>query len=375
LKTYERIPTLDGWRAVAIAAVMLSHGFLLSGSPSRFVRAISYTAEYLGGLGVALFFAISGYLITTLLLRELEDSGRISLKGFYCRRAFRILPPAYLYLAALWCLRKPLAGGELASAAFFFSNYWADRLWFTQHFWSLSMEEHFYLFWPAMLALLGIRRAAIAAGFLIVAVMIWRPWSLAHVHLPFPALQRTDMRIDAFLCAGVVAILLRSKHERRAKRILESSNIRIGATLGLAAASVWAVAGSAPATVTLAQSILLPILLVSTTLWRESLLWRFLESAPLRWMGGISYGLYLWQQMFLVSHTQRTLITAGQAFLPRVAAVFGLASASYYLLERPLLRYGRGLSAKFSTGLRQVSWNNESYAPNTPGSSGVRPKA
>jgi peptidoglycan/LPS O-acetylase OafA/YrhL len=77
---------------VAIAFVMLSHGFVPRDASTRQARALGYLAGHLGGLGVALFFAISGYLITTLLLRELGSTGRISLKGFYIRRAFRILP-------------------------------------------------------------------------------------------------------------------------------------------------------------------------------------------------------------------------------------------------------------------------------------------
>jgi peptidoglycan/LPS O-acetylase OafA/YrhL len=88
-----------------------------------------------------------------------------------------------------------LRSGELASAAFFYSNYWADRSWYTAHFWSLSMEEHFYLLWPVLLVCLGMRRALLAAGVLIAMTALWRPWSLAHIQLPYPALQRTDMRL------------------------------------------------------------------------------------------------------------------------------------------------------------------------------------
>jgi peptidoglycan/LPS O-acetylase OafA/YrhL len=80
---------------------MVSHGFLLKGAATRPLRAISYIAGHLGGTGVALFFAISGYLITTLLLEERDQAGRISLLGFYVRRGFRILPPAYFFLAIL----------------------------------------------------------------------------------------------------------------------------------------------------------------------------------------------------------------------------------------------------------------------------------
>lgn len=356
----DRIPTLDGWRAVAICAVMVSHGFLLADSATGRARAISYAAGQLGGLGVALFFAISGYLITTLLLRERAEAGRISLPGFYIRRAFRILPPAYVYLTVLVILGKRLQRGELSSAAFFFSNYWADRSWWTQHFWSLSMEEHFYLLWPATLVLLGVAGALRGAGVAVGAIILWRPWSLVHVHLPFPALQRTDMRLDAFLFAGALAIALHSGGGGGAAdtltRTLTSTWFRIAASLALVAVSAWPLAGSARATGTLLQSALLPPLLVSAVLWPGSLIYRFLESVPARWVGRISYGLYLWQQLFLVSHSASTLVAAAAVFLPRLAAVFAVAAVSYYFMERRLLTYGRSLSARFTRMPRPLGW-------------------
>ncbi len=342
----QRIPALDGLRAVAIAAVMLSHGFLMPGASSRPSRAIGYIAGHLGGLGVALFFAISGYLITSLLL---EDQ---NLQGFYIRRAFRILPPAYVYLMVV-AIAEPLRRGELASAAFFYSNYWADRSWYTAHFWSLSMEEHFYLLWPVLLGCLGVRRALIAAGALIAITALWRPWSLAHIHLPYPALQRTDMRLDAFLFAAILAILMRSPYRALLLRVLTAAWFRILGSLTLLAAWTWALAGSAPATETLIESALLPAIVVSVIYWPSSRVFRFLEAQPLRWMGRISYGLYLWQQLFLAP--------PANAFLPRVALTFVAAAASYYWLERPVLHYGRAPGRNWN---RQVLWNNEFFAEN-----------
>jgi peptidoglycan/LPS O-acetylase OafA/YrhL len=341
-----RIPTLDGWRAVAIAAVMVSHGFLLNGAATRPTRAIGYIAGHLGGLGVALFFAISGYLITTLLLEEQDQWGRISLRGFYMRRGFRILPPAYLYLIVL-AIAEPLRPGELPSAAFFYSNYWAERSWYTAHFWSLSMEEHFYLLWPAMLAGLGVRRALIAATVLLTATALWRPWSLAHVSLPYPALQRTDMCLDAFLFAGALAILLHGPYRFPLLRVLTSAWFRVLSVLVLAAVWTWTLAASAPATGTLVESAVLPCLLVSVICWQRSHVFEILESAPLRWMGRISYGLYLWQQLFLAPGFGATVLT-------RICLIFGAATLSYYLLERPLLHYGRALSRRIRTRGREA---------------------
>jgi len=331
---------------VAIAAVMVSHGFLMTGAPTRSERAVGYVAGHLGALGVAVFFAISGYLITTLLL---EDQ---NLRGFYLRRAFRILPPAYLYLIVV-AISEPLRSGELASAAFFYSNYWADRSWYTAHFWSLSMEEHFYLLWPVLLIGLGVRRALIAAGLLIAATELWRPWSLAHIQLPFPALQRTDMRLDAFLFAGILAILMRGPYHAPLLRLLTAAWFRVLSSLTLLAAWTWALASSTPASGTLVESALLPAVLVSIIHWPHSGAFQVLESAPLRWMGRISYGLYLWQQLFLAP--------PAVAFLPRVALTFAAAAASYYLLERPLVRYAR---APGRTWNRQVLWNHEFFAEN-----------
>jgi peptidoglycan/LPS O-acetylase OafA/YrhL len=342
-----RIPALDGWRAVAIALVIVSHGILLREPADRLGRAAGYFAGHLGGTGVALFFAISGFLITTLLLEEKDRTGRISLRGFYLRRAFRILPPAYLYLACLaaldsagWLVEK-LHRGEIASAVFLFNNYWPDRSWYTSHFWSLAMEEHFYLFWPAALAALGVKRALAGAGILIAATFLWRPWGLALGSLSVPALQRTDMRLDAFLFACVLAILLRSRWRAPLLRVLRAGWFRWPAVALLAASWAWALLGSAAAVKTLVESALLPPLLASVMLRPESAVHRCLELGPLRWIGRVSYGLYLWQQMFLhrgVSPEPQSILVV----LPiRGAAIFLVATASFYLLEQPLLAFSR----------------------------------
>ncbi len=357
---------------------MLSHGFLPTSATDRPVRVAGYIAGHLGGLGVALFFAISGYLITTLLLEEGERRGGVSLRGFYARRAFRILPAAYLYLMVLaiaggygW-LHESLRRGELSSAAFFYSNYWPERSWYTAHFWSLSMEEHFYLLWPAILAGLGARRTLVVTGLLAAATELWRPWSLAHMHLPYPALQRTDMRLDAFLYAGLLAILLHGPYRLPVLRALTSFWFRACSVLAVAAAWVWMLAGSAPSTGTLVESALLPAILVSVIHWPASWLFRILEWAPLRWMGRISYGLYLWQQLFFTPQPTVTFAGAAEVFLPRVALTFAAAIASYYLLEQPLLTHGRAVSSRFQNNpgqpcrkqYPQVSWNNEPDAEN-----------
>ena len=269
-------------------------------------------------------------------------------------------------------LGESLRGGELASAAFFYSNYWPERSWYTAHFWSLAMEEHFYLLWPALLAVLGAWRGLVATIVLVAAVALWRPWSLAHVVLPYPALQRTDLRLDAFLYAGLLAIVLHGPYRLQVRRVLTAFWFRACSALAVLAAWVWMLAGSAISTGTLVESALLPAILVSVIYWPGSWLFRMLEWAPLRWMGRISYGLYLWQQLFFIPKPAVMLSAAANGFLPRLALTFVAATASYYLLERPLLSYGRAVSNRFQTPSwrhrpkqhPQVSWSNEPDAEN-----------
>jgi len=359
-----RIPTLDGWRAVAIGAVMLSHGLLLRGSATRSMRAIGYIAGHLGGTGVALFFAVSGFLITTLLLEELGLNSRISLPAFYIRRVFRILPPAYVYLAVValagscgW-LGESLRRGELASAAFFYSNYWGDRSWYTAHFWSLSMEEHFYLLWPALLAALGVRPALVAAGILLAMTMLWRPWSLAQMaQLPYPALQRTDMRLDAFLFSCSLAVLLHGQYRAPLLKALSTAWFRLLSVGCLISVWTWTLVRSAPATGTLVESALLPCMLVSVIYWPDSGLFRVLEAWPLRLVGKISYGLYLWQQFFLRASPADHLAGALVHFLLGIVLTFLAAAMSYYFLEQPVLAYGRAVSRRLQ--IRSLEFSSE----------------
>ena len=133
--------------------------------------------EYAGPLGVQIFFAISGYIITTLLLREFRQNGRISISAFYVRRAFRILPPLWLMLGATFLLtslgyvfvdRKSF----VLSGAFLCNLNPNNCYWLVGHTWSLAVEEQFYLFWPLLLSLIGFRaltQVALALCLLFVA--------------------------------------------------------------------------------------------------------------------------------------------------------------------------------------------------------------
>ena len=174
-----RIPSLDGLRAISILFVLFSHAvgthhFLAEGQVGPLLG--------LGELGVRVFFVISGYLITTLLLEETARYGRIDLGRFYLRRTMRIFPAFYAFVLALIVLEAvgliALNPGDKLHALTYTSNYDPDRSWYVGHTWSLAVEEHFYLLFP-LLALVLLRRtqpqraAAVLLG-LCAAILVWR---------------------------------------------------------------------------------------------------------------------------------------------------------------------------------------------------------
>ena len=172
-----------------------------------------------------LFFAISGFLITNRLLEEYESAGHVSLRSFYIRRAFRILPAALTYLLTLCVLGFalgwiPLTAGQILSSALFFRNYWVEpaaQSWYTGHYWSLSVEEHFYLLWPGLLVALQPRRARWVVPPLALLFAIWRGFDtqFGWVAALNPAWRdlvgRTDYRMDGLLWGCTAAFVWDSK--------------------------------------------------------------------------------------------------------------------------------------------------------------------
>ncbi|MGH9877071.1 MAG: acyltransferase family protein [Nitrososphaerales archaeon] len=206
-----RIPCLDGLRAISITLVLILH----LGIPYYVIPSGIFGYISLGHLGVMIFFTISGYLITGLLLRELESDGRINLIRFYFRRTLRIFPPYYflvlVYIIAIQAIGWiQLAPREAVHMLTYTSNYYPERVWEASHFWSLAVEEQFYLLWPATLLLLGKRWGLWAALLLILLCPLLRT---GFFHL-FPEML-SDIRYRTEMCADSIAVgcLLAGKHE------------------------------------------------------------------------------------------------------------------------------------------------------------------
>lgn len=343
------IPALDGWRAVAIMMVVLFHGFLNVVSKtgetdqSPIVRSISH----IGALGVLIFFAISGYIITTRLYVDSRGCP-ISLPVFYLKRCFRILPAMWVYLLTLCALAAAhviqMERADL-SAPVFLTNYFPASV-YTAHFWSLSVEEHFYLLWPLCLLFAGWRRALPVGAALFLAAGIYRAMRLTQLGvrdaLPGVAfstrgdfLSHTEARIDYILAGCMLALLL--IFYPVARRFVEVCGTAW--CFGLLLTAIFLLSRVNSVDVRSLQALLIALLVVSSSLQTQSLINRVLSHQLLVNIGKISYSLYLWQQLFLVRSSVPWL-QGPAALLPRVGAALLTAWVSHICIERPAIRLG-----------------------------------
>jgi peptidoglycan/LPS O-acetylase OafA/YrhL len=344
------IPTLDGWRAVAVCLVIGAHCDNMLRNNGSWL-AMRFAALFThAGYGVDIFFTLSGFLICTLLLREKERLRTISISRFYTRRAFRILPPMLLYLIFVSCLSisrllPNIGRSELFAVLLFYRNY-AFGTWYTAHFWSLAVEEHFYLFAPLFILLLDRKWAIRSALILIAACIGIRYLEFAHSMFPGTLVQfRTENRFDGLLWGCLLALIMRGPSAEKWLREHLSLPIFVGTII--AAAVLLEVFESQPSRRTIVACAM-PILIAYTVLNPTSIVGRLLELPILKWIGRISYSLYLWQTLFLPPMARP--LGVFQAFPLALLAPVICASLSFYLVERPMVGLGHRLAGSPSAG-------------------------
>jgi peptidoglycan/LPS O-acetylase OafA/YrhL len=347
------IPTLDGWRALSITLVILHHSQIQSAIP--ILGPLLQSLARVGELGVELFFAISGLLICSRLLDEESSAGHINVNAFYVRRFFRILPAALFYLLVIAILAAlhiiPVFPSDWFASLFFFRNYAMlfeylnhsplPLHWYTGHFWSLSMEEHFYLVLPAVLVAFKRTRRYVLAG-MAISVALWR-MVLTHVlHQDYQFNFRTDTHVDALLIPAMFALALYPMARSQAAR----KYIPAWSFPMFAAMELFLLNFKVPCFFTL-QAIVLPLLILSTALHPNTVQGRILEAKPFRWIGWISYSLYLWQQLFYGVNFAGS--PPGLALLRKppinLLALLLCATCSYYVIEKPFIRLGHKLAS------------------------------
>ncbi len=340
-----RLPSLDGLRATSIAIVVLAHLVSTGVVPLRAVgKAVFETVTAGGELGVSFFFVISGLLITHLLLREQSRHGAISVRSFYYRRAFRILPAAYLYIGAVWLLSHlgvfEVRPAEFRSALFFYWDYArSSNGLMLFHLWSLSIEEQFYLLWPWLIVLCGSRQR-------LVKVCVWAfcVWPLVRVvgYFVLPGLRSRatylfHVRADLLICGGLLAALGSDpKGSAILKRCLRyRPHVWGGVYLfGLEPLLMYCFGArfSFPIGYSLEAVAIGAIALWAITAWDRQWLARLLNLRVVAHLGAISYSLYLWQQLVIFRGAQYGL----RWTIPLL--IVAAAELSYWGIEQPFLR-------------------------------------
>ena len=322
----QRIPSLDGLRAISILLVVLGHLANSDHAPKIFW-------DHYAKLGVHIFFVISGYLITSILLREYERTSTISLRQFYIRRAFRIFPAALVFLliafTAYW---RDLRWYHMAAALFYVANFDSTRPWILGHLWSLSIEEQFYFLWPSVLKRWYAKRA-----YILLAVFLLAPVVRA-VLLALRVPEGGGSFLPSFGGYLAIGCLLAIFSERIGK---------ISPYLALAMLAVVILEPLFPTTsrlhTLLALFVFQPVSYLSAAGLVLHVIQRpywILNCTPVAWVGRISYSLYLWQQPFCADPQLRS------AYLTVLA--FVCAAASYYFVEQPMLSIRDRLPRKTS---------------------------
>ncbi len=352
------IPSLDGVRCIAVMIVFIGHGLTIGG-------------PWPGDVGVTIFFFLSGYLITTLLRREYDKNGRISLGKFYLRRVLRILPPAYIAIGLtalvglLGILPSTMNGWGISAQVFQVTNYymvWADATTGSAHtglppessmLWSLAVEEHFYLVFPAVLILLLWRRLNYRQiGWILVAACLvaplWRIFLAMHDASFYRLYISTDTRFDGLLAGAALALLANpalgdARPFRLPDRVLRY-------VIAPIAAVVFVVVALAPQKfgLTIGDTILyvclVPLfwLIISHP---EGVTGRILNNRVVAHIGVLSFSIYLLHRLALglvELVTPIPVVVDGAALVLSVAA----AQLMYLTVEKPLGRVRKRLEAK-----------------------------
>lgn len=340
-------PGLNGLRGLAILVVL-------------YVHAVRYPPSCLGFMAVDVFFVLSGFLITCLLIEEWEESRRVSLVSFYMRRALRLFPALAMLLGAFaiysicthsnWQHKSDMI--ELRATALYYLN-WGIAFRsispiYLGHAWSLSIEEQFYLLWPPLLFLLlrwTDRRSLL--NFILLGIFCvtgWRWLSLAIEQGsvdPWRMINGLDMRADALLIGCATAVVVSSDYVAQwgwSKKALQTSLII--SLFGLAFLGVlcdvsqpWMYCIGWSLMSVFAAAIIIALMAGAAGRMRP-----FFEARWLVFVGMISYSLYLWHYLIFMTLRRDFHVSQGTSILPGSFLSFAAALGSYYLIERPCLR-------------------------------------
>ena len=354
-KSSARLPSLDGLRALSIGLVLFAHSH-----PTEELQKLAF---YCGNLGVRIFFVISGFIITWLLLQEEKSSGAVSLRNFYARRIARIFPAYYTYLAAVLLLDRAglIDGGRTSQKLLnilFLANYGPCE-GPTGVLWSLGVEEQFYLFWPGIFMIFKFYREKRVALTILLGVILLSP-ALRGVNTLFWKNQETyfwlnrfsflfQMDIIAWGCAGAFVafhwsqlVQYLAKHAVIVFFFAMFIIILPYTARGYDGYGIETVFG--PTLEAFGAALIIVVGVAKSDLF----IFRILNLKPVIWLGTLSYSLYLWHSVF----TEDLLPQCGISKSLWIPVSIGVAIISYYLIELPFIQYRKNLRWNSSKSAR-----------------------
>lgn len=353
------IPSLDGLRAIAVLCVVWGHGAATLSQTG----VVPVLRDVLPGgyFGVQVFFVLSGFLITTLMLRERAKTGKISLPAFYRRRAYRILPALVVFLLVVVVLAvtgviEGVGPRDIISPALFLRDYWPlDGSWWTGHTWSLSVEEQFYVLWPLAVILMP-RRVAVRV--LTVGILLSPFVRIATYLLPFvPEGGVTYMfhtRADALMVGCLIAYGIGQGWFEKAVAWVFGRHLQWSVIIWLPLS--WSMTSRFEGLWMytfgyLGDAIAVGIVVIWMMRRPDSLFGRFLNWRPVVHVGLISYSLYLYQQFFMTRHNETWF---GGLTIGGLLALLVVAELSYWGVEQPFLHL-RARREKSAAARREIA--------------------
>ncbi len=350
---YGHIPGLDGLRAIAVLIVMVAH--------------VGFSHIIPGGFGVTVFFFISGFLITRLLLAEMEAKNGIGLKNFYIRRFLRLLPALYVMMAVTYAGLAALGAApsiaEVIAGATYTMNYfegWRAFQGLAQegpwgHLWSLAVEEHFYLMFPLLLVVFrkNLKNAFKACIAICIGALLWR---LTTVHiLDFPMKYpyvATEARLDSIVYGCALTLYLHLFPEGKIKEKLTGLVPTLLASAVLVFCFLYRDDAFRQTFRYSLQGLAIGVGILNLYFYRPfSKLPKLLEISPLRYTGKISYGLYLWHIPVFLFLDQYTPIEVSSPLYILLAFAFTylVSGLSFRFVEQPII----GLRRKFGSHVKK----------------------
>jgi peptidoglycan/LPS O-acetylase OafA/YrhL len=342
----DKFPSLDGMRAICIGLVVLAHlsnAYPLNDSMRTIFRQI-------GILGVQVFFVISGFLITTLLLKEKINTGNISLRSFYIRRGLRILPVAFLYLICMFVLNRifqlNIPAASFIGAVFFLSN--LARFhggWYTDHYWSLSIEEQYYLVFPLMLKKFT-AKIHWAILFFIFFIILLRIIAYSQRFPDWPWLQTLGWLIyqsDGVLTGSLLSVLC--------FRNIIPFNFLIRYSLIFSLILpflIWAFHANLlgyGAINPFIACLLISIFLLCNIIKQGTVFYNFLNNKHIMFIGKLSFSIYIWQQFFTSTDGRFGRFARLPINIIMIAVV---SYCSYFFFEKKFLK----IKDKFKRAVR-----------------------